>query len=132
MCPQTNEVVPLFFLPIPVESNAAVRQTFLVQHHVGGAFSKSLENIWYPSGNHPGSTLIADLQALLAAGDDVLASQGDESAVVTIGDNIRIERLDVATLVVVSQPPHTFSSCQDIITSCTQVLKQCKFQYTAI
>lgn len=118
------------FESILVESNVAVRQAFLVQHHVSGAFSKSLENIWYPSSNAPGSTLIADLQALLAAGDDVLASQGDESSVVTIGDDIRIERLDVATLVVVSQHPHTLSSCQDVITSCTRVLKQCKSTVT--
>lgn len=119
------------FTAISVESHVAVRQAFVVQHHVSGAFSKSLENVWYPSSNAPGSTLIADLQALLAAGDDVLASQDDETSVVTIGDSIRIERLDVATLVVVSQRPHTFSSCQDVISSCTRVLKQCKSTVTA-
>lgn len=110
-----------------VESNTAVRQAYLVRHHVEGTFQKSLESIWYPSGSRSGSTMIADLQALLAAGDDVFASQGDETAVVTIGDDIRIERFDGATLVVVLQPSNTFSSCQGIIASCSCVLTQCKF-----
>lgn len=110
-----------------VEANPGVRQAFLIKHNRNGAFSKSLEGMWYSSSTAPGSTLIADLQALLAAGDDILSSQGDESAVVTIGSTIRVERLSVATLVVVSQPPHTFSSCQEVIKSCTRTLKQRKY-----
>lgn len=70
--------------------------------------------------------MVADLQALLSAGDDVLASHADESSVITVGETIRIERLDMATLVVVSQPPHTFHECLEVIASCSRVLKQCK------
>lgn len=110
-----------------VETNAAVRHAFLVRHHAEGAFSKSLDNMWYSSANMVGSAMIADLQALLSAGDDVLASNADESSVVTVGETIRIERLDMATLVVVSQPPHTFNECLEVIASCTRVLKQCKY-----
>lgn len=112
-----------------VESNAAIRQAYLVRHGLEGTFRKSLESIWYPSGSRSGSTMIADLQALLAAGDDALASQGDETAVVTIGDDIRVERFDGATLVIVLQPSNTFSSCQDVIGSCSQVLEQRKFSF---
>lgn len=82
--------------------------------------------MWYPTATTVGSTLLADLQALLGASDDVLAAQGDESTVVTIGENIRVERLGIATLVVVSQPPHTCTSCQDVIESSTRVLRKCK------
>ncbi|CDF37913.1 unnamed protein product [Chondrus crispus] len=113
-----------FWYTLLVESNAAIRQAYLVRHGLEGTFRKSLESIWYPSGSRSGSTMIADLQALLAAGDDALASQGDETAVVTIGDDIRVERFDGATLVIVLQPSNTFSSCQDVIGSCSQVLEQ--------
>lgn len=109
-----------------MEANAAVRHAFLVRHQAEGTFGKLLDNMWYSSANMVGSAMIADLQALLSAGDDVLASNADESLVVTVGETIRVERLDIATLVVVSQPPHTFNECLEVIASCTKVLKQCE------
>lgn len=89
-----------------------------------GAFSKSLDRMWYPSSGTVGASLLADLQALLSAGDDVLASQRDESCVVTIGKYVRIERLEVATLVVVAQRPASYITCQSAISYSTRVLKQ--------
>lgn len=73
--------------------------------------------------------MIADMQALLSAGDDVLNAKGDQSGVVTIGDFVRIERLDGATFVVVSQKPTTVTGSQELIACYTSVLKQCKLAY---
>ena len=70
--------------------------------------------------------MLADVQALLSAGDDVLSGQRDEAVVVTVGEHLRIERLDLATLIVVTAPPATYTSCHGVITACTGVLKRCR------
>eukprot|EP00177_Eucheuma_denticulatum_P007824 GFKZ01014239.1.p1 GENE.GFKZ01014239.1~~GFKZ01014239.1.p1 ORF type:complete len:270 (-),score=35.18 GFKZ01014239.1:1063-1872(-) len=116
-----DSVIPLMQ---SLEANEAVRHVFLVRHRVDSLFAKILDKMWYSSADAVGSAMLADLQALLAAGDDVLVSHADESSVVTVGEYIRIERLDLATLVVVSQPPHTFSSCLQVIAASTRVLKK--------
>lgn len=92
-----------------------------------GVGSNWLERMWYCAEATVGSSIIADLQALLAAGDDVLSSHADEANVITVGENVRIERLELATLMVVSETPKTFSDCLEVIGMCTKVLKQCKF-----
>lgn len=108
---------------------------FLLRHRGDAMFFKTVEHVWYSSSPTTGSGLISDVQALLTVGDDLLSSKHevssskqDATAVVNIGSNIRIERLDMATLVVVTQPPHTCISCQQLISSCTNVLKNCELK----
>lgn len=110
-----------------MEANGNIDRVFLLRHRAEGAFSKTLDRVWYASGVG-GTSLLPDVQALLSAGDDVLSKQKDEVAkVTTVGEYIRIERLNVATLVVVTQAPATCTECQVVIEGCTRVLKECKF-----
>ncbi|PXF43350.1 hypothetical protein BWQ96_06913 [Gracilariopsis chorda] len=105
-----------------LEAEPGVKQVFLLQHNPDDTFSKSLYRIWYSSSPVGGGTLLADLQALLSAGDDVLAKQGDESSVITLGNNVRIERLEAATMLVLTHPSSSCASVQNAIISCTRVL----------
>lgn len=105
-----------------MESLEGIKTTFLLRHRQDGALSKGLERVWYPPSSTVHASLMADVEALLSAGDDIMASHRDETVVVTVGTNIRIERLSIATLVVVTQPPHTISSCQDVIAASTKTL----------
>ena len=109
-----------------MESEDNIKHVFLLRHRAEGVFSKTLDRVWYASGSS-GTTLLADVQALLCAGDDILSKQQDQSSVVTVGQHIRIERLSVATLVVGTRPPATCTDCQVAITRCTRVLNECKF-----
>lgn len=117
---------------LSVNSHAGIKDVFLLGHRRDGTFENILEHVWYASTQTTGATLIADIQALFAVGDDLLSVQRDQTSVVTIGTSIRIQRLDIATLVVVAQPPHTCTTSQGIISACTHVLKQCTFQVPAL
>lgn len=114
-----------------MESHVGIREVYLLAHR-RGIFVKSLEQLWFSSRTATGASLIADTQALLTTGDDLLASKQDEMSVITVGTNIRIQRLSVATLVVITQPPHTYLSCRDIISACSTVLGHCKLMETGI
>lgn len=109
-----------------VNSHAGIKDVFLLGHRQDGAFGNTLDHVWYASTSSTGPTLLADIQALFAVGDDLLATQQDRTSVVTVGANVRIQRLDIATLVVIAQPPHTCTTCQDVISACAHVLTQCK------
>ncbi|KAI0563249.1 hypothetical protein FGB62_44g153 [Gracilaria domingensis] len=106
-----------------LESEEGVKQVFLLKHDPGDTFSKSLYRVWYSSSPVGGGALLADLQALFAAGDDVLAKQGDESSVITLGETIRIERVESATLLVLTQPSSACTLVQEAITNCTVILR---------
>lgn len=96
----------------------------MLGHRPDDMFGKTVERVLYSSAAAKGASLIADVQALLSAGDDLLSSQQDQTSVVTVGVYVRIQRLDAATLIVVTEPPHTSTSCQGIISACTNVLQQ--------
>lgn len=58
--------------------------------------------------HHPrDASLVVDLQGLMHAADDILATRRTKAGVLTLGRHIRIHRLALATLVVVTQPPAT-------------------------
>lgn len=103
-----------------------IKDVFLLGHRQDGAFGNTLDHVWYASTSSTGATLLADIQALFAVGDDLLATQQDRTSVVTVGANVRIQRLDIATLVVIAQPPHTCTTCQDVISACAHVLTRRK------
>lgn len=105
-----------------------IKEVFLLGHRRDDMFGKTVEHVSYSSATATSASLIADVQALLSAGDDLLSLQRDETAVITVGVHVRIQRLDVATLVVVAQPPHTCTSCQGVISACTNVLQQRTFR----
>lgn len=117
-------------VPRTVKSHVGVKDVFLLGHRRDGAFGNNLDHVWYSSTPTTGATLLADIEALFAVGDDLLSTQQDRASVVTVGANVRIQRLDIATLVVVAQPPHTCYMCQDVISACAHVLSQCKFTNT--
>lgn len=102
---------------------------FLLQHNPDDTFSKSLYRIWYSSSSVGGGTLLADLQALLSAGDDVLAKQGDECSVITLGKNVRIERLEGATMLVLTHSSSSGAAVQHAIIACTRVLRNRKYSF---
>lgn len=112
--------------PFTVESHDAIKSAYLIRHRVDGGYASALGALWYAADGRPAGTVVADVQALLDAADDVLAGQRDQATVVTLGPTVRIERLGPATLVVTAQPPATCMSCQRIIDGCTAVLRQRK------
>lgn len=109
-----------------MNSHSGIKDVFLLGHRRDGAFGNTLDHVWYASTPTTGTALLADIQALFAVGDDLLSPQQDYTSVVTVGAYVRIQRLDIATLVVIAQPPHTCTTCQDVISSCAHVLTQRK------
>lgn len=112
------------FVPRAVERKVGIRHAFLVRHRDEGAFSTGLGSMWYSSSRASDASLIANLQSLLNVSDDLLASRDDSTAVKTVGEHVRIERMALATLIVVCQAPHTYYSCQEAIASSTAVLEK--------
>lgn len=118
--------MPVLAITYVVERHVGIRQAVLVRHLSDGAFGGSLGTVWYSARGTTEASLLADLQSLMNFADDVLAPRGNKVAVVTLGDYIRVERLQLATLVVVTQPPHTCNDCSRQIEEATHVLQRCK------
>ena len=108
-----------------VERHIGIRQSVLVRHISDGAFGTALGSVWYSARDAGESSLVADLQSLMHVADDVLAPRGNQPAVLMLGDYIRIERPQLATLVVVTQPPRTCYDCAAEIEDASRVLQKC-------
>lgn len=56
--------------------------------------------------------------------DDVLGAAANKTQTLTLGEHVRIHRLALATLVVVTRPPHTCIECAEVIDESARVLQQ--------
>lgn len=81
--------------------------------------------------DHPrDAELVADLQGLVHVADDVLSlpsTRGPSTTVeLSLGANVRIQRLTTAALVVATEPPTTCRDVGNEIERVTCVLQRCK------
>ncbi len=109
-----------------------IEQAVLVRDRGRGSFGGTLGTTWYSTRGAGESSLVADLQGLMNVADDVLASRSNKAQVLTLGDHVRIQRLALATLIVVTQPPHTCNDCATEIEETTRVLQRCKYELSAL
>lgn len=109
-----------------VESKPEIRHVLLLKHR-RDVYRSLLSNVWYSSSRESESRIAADLQNLLNIADDLLAAKKDAANVVTLGDNMRVERMTLGTLLIICQYPHTCGSCRAIITESSSVLQKRTF-----
>lgn len=107
-----------------VERHVGIEQAVVVRDGGRGAFGGTLGETWYSTRGDGDASLAADLQGLMNVADDVLAASANKTQMLTLGAHVRIHRLALATLVVVTRPPQTCIDCAPEIDETARVLQQ--------
>lgn len=106
-----------------VEREPGVQEAMLFRHK-RTPFAASFGDVWYAGIRRDARRILADLQALTHVSDDMLGTRGDTTSSLALGNRVAVERLSIATLVVVASPMETTSSCRPVIDIAVSILSR--------